>query len=142
LDASASGYTQHEISSSTVGLPAVVNVSCRAYRAGELPDIRAVTPSSIWGPLSALAAQRPAIASRLLSAVLASSMALAADASSGSAQRGSRLAAGARQALQVRHVLWLAWTAGKPYLAAAAAAAAVVSGSRYACRCQVQDAWP
>jgi hypothetical protein len=76
-------------------------LSCRAYRAGELPDIRAVTPSSVWGPLAALAAQRPAIASRLLSAVLSSSIALAADASSTSAQRGSRLSAGARQALHV-----------------------------------------
>jgi hypothetical protein len=35
-------------------------------------------------------------------------MALAADASSGSAQRGSRLAAGARQALQVTHVIYFA----------------------------------
>lgn len=81
--------------------PAATCVSCRAYRAGELPDIRAVSASSVWGPLTALAGQRPAIASRLLSAVLSSSIALAADASSASIQRGSRLSTGARQELQV-----------------------------------------
>ncbi|KAF8072467.1 hypothetical protein HT031_000126 [Scenedesmus sp. PABB004] len=67
----------------------------RDYRNGELPDVQAVTPKSLWGPLAALAGARPAIAACLLAALHGSMLAAAAEAG-----RGAALDARARRALR------------------------------------------
>lgn len=73
---------------------------CRMYRSGEVPDIRAVTPSSVWAPLAMAAGHKPGIASRLLAAVLGSMVAAAADDGSQGRAAGD---ARTRRALKVLH---------------------------------------
>lgn len=63
--------------------------------------MEAVTPKSIWGPLTVLATQRPAIASRLLASVLSSLVAAAGSSGDNPKGRGSKTDARSRTALKV-----------------------------------------
>jgi hypothetical protein len=68
----------------------------RSYRAGELPDVRGVTPAALLDPLAALALRDAATASSLLSALMHA--ALAADDSAAAAAAGKKRSAAAAAA--------------------------------------------